>query len=90
MDEAWSVLEKSFYMSVSLLQFFSPLVVSKILIECGSEGRPNGEADVYFISHQDAMAAMSRDRGCLGETDGEMNAPRWDLYMWLNSVSVFF
>lgn len=61
--------------NVFLLQFFSPLVVSKILIECGPDGRPSGEADVYFSCHQDAMAAMSRDRQHIGETAGEPLAP---------------
>ncbi|XP_068576767.1 G-rich sequence factor 1 [Cebidichthys violaceus] len=50
-----------------IVKFFSPLVVSKILIECGSEGRPSGEADVYFSCHQDALTAMSRDRMYIGE-----------------------
>lgn len=50
-----------------VVKFFSPLVVSKILIECGPDGRPSGEADVYFSCHQDAMAAMSRDRMHIGE-----------------------
>ncbi|XP_026199196.1 G-rich sequence factor 1 [Anabas testudineus] len=50
-----------------IVKFFSPLVVSKILIECGRDGRPTGEADVYFSCHQDAMAAMSRDRQHIGE-----------------------
>lgn len=50
-----------------IVKFFAPLVVSKILIECGPEGRPNGEADVYFNSHRDALAAMSRDRMYIGE-----------------------
>lgn len=50
-----------------VVKFFSPLVVSKILIECGSDGRPSGEADVYFSSHQDALAVMSRDRQHIGE-----------------------
>lgn len=42
--------------------------MSKILIECGPDGRPSGEADVYFSCHQDAVAAMSRDRQHIGET----------------------
>ncbi|XP_041792466.1 G-rich sequence factor 1 [Chelmon rostratus] len=49
-----------------IVRFFSPLVVSKILIECCPAGRPNGEADVYFSCHRDAMAAMSKDRQHLG------------------------
>ncbi|KAF6738977.1 G-rich sequence factor 1 [Oryzias melastigma] len=47
-------------------KFFSPYVVSKIMIECGPDGRPNGEADVYFSCHRDAVAAMSRDRMNIG------------------------
>lgn len=50
-----------------LLQFFSPLVVSKMLIECGPDGRPSGEADVYFSCHRDAVAAMSRAGMNIGE-----------------------
>lgn len=50
-------------------QFFSPLVVSKIVLECGSNGRLNGEADVFFTCHQDALAALSRDREHIGEAD---------------------
>lgn len=50
-----------------IVKFFSPLVVSKILIECGPDGRPSGEADVYFNSHQDATDAMSKDRMHIGE-----------------------
>lgn len=49
-----------------IVEFFSPLVVSKILLECGSNGRLNGEADVFFTCHQDAVAAMSRDRKHIG------------------------
>lgn len=50
-----------------IVKFFSPIVVSKILIECCADGRPNGEANVYFSSHQDAMAAMSKDRQYIGD-----------------------
>uniref|UniRef100_H3C2H6 RRM domain-containing protein n=1 Tax=Tetraodon nigroviridis TaxID=99883 RepID=H3C2H6_TETNG len=49
-----------------LVRFFSPLPVSKMLIEFGPDGRPSGEADVYFTRHQDAVAAMSRDRQHIG------------------------
>lgn len=50
-----------------IVKFFSPLIVSKILIDCSPDGRPNGEADVYFNCHKDAVAAMSRDRRHIGE-----------------------
>ncbi|KAJ3580632.1 hypothetical protein NHX12_034330 [Muraenolepis orangiensis] len=46
--------------------FFHPLALSKILIEFGQDGKPRGEADVFFRSHQDAVSAMSRDRMYLG------------------------
>lgn len=41
-----------------------------MLIEFGPDGRPSGEADIYFTRHQDAVAAMSRDRQHIGQTDG--------------------
>ncbi|XP_028269429.1 G-rich sequence factor 1 [Parambassis ranga] len=49
-----------------IVKFFAPLTVSKILIECGPDGKVSGEADVYFRSHQEAMAAMSRHRMNIG------------------------
>lgn len=59
----------------SSLQFFSPLVVSKILIKCDPDGRLSGEADVYFSCHEDAVAAMSRDLLHIGETVREHLRP---------------
>lgn len=56
----------------SPMQFFSPLIVSKILLECSSNGRLTGEADVFFTCHQDAVAAMSKDRKHIGKT---LNTP---------------
>lgn len=50
-----------------IVQFFYPLVVSRVLIEFGSDGRPSGEADVYFSCHQEAVTAMSKDRMYIGE-----------------------
>lgn len=58
-------------------KFFHPLVVSKILIEYGPNGKPSGEADVYFSCHRDALAAMSRDR---------MNMGHRYIELFLNSV----
>ncbi|XP_023813885.1 heterogeneous nuclear ribonucleoprotein H2 [Oryzias latipes] len=49
-----------------IVKFFSPYVVSKIMIECRPDGRTSGEADVYFSCHRDAVAAMSRDRTNMG------------------------
>ncbi|XP_060894246.1 G-rich sequence factor 1 [Labrus mixtus] len=50
-----------------IVEFFSPLKVSKILIECSPEGRPSGEADIFFSCHQDATTAMTKDRQHIGE-----------------------
>lgn len=47
---------------VFLLQFFSPIRPDRVLIEYGPSGRPTGEAEAYFTTHQDAVAAMSKDR----------------------------
>ncbi|XP_033973685.1 G-rich sequence factor 1-like isoform X2 [Trematomus bernacchii] len=50
-----------------IVKFFSPLVVSQITIKRGPDGRPNGGAEVYFSTHQDALSAMSRDRDYIGQ-----------------------
>lgn len=50
-----------------IARFFTPLSLSKILLEFGPEGKPRGVADVFFRSHQDAVSAMSRDGQYLGE-----------------------
>lgn len=50
-----------------IIKFFSPFVISKIVIEFTPDGLMNGEADVYFSCHQEAMAAMSRNRRYIGE-----------------------
>ncbi|XP_052335841.1 G-rich sequence factor 1 isoform X1 [Oncorhynchus keta] len=50
-----------------IVQFFSPLALSRILVEFGPDGRANGEADVYFTSHQDAVSAMTRDKAHMQE-----------------------
>ncbi|XP_056602841.1 G-rich sequence factor 1 [Triplophysa dalaica] len=45
-----------------IVNFFSPIRMDKVLIEYGPGGRPTGEAEAYFTTHQDAVAAMSKDR----------------------------
>ncbi|XP_050964748.1 G-rich sequence factor 1 [Labeo rohita] len=45
-----------------VVKFFAPIRVVKVLVEYGPEGRPTGEADAYFRTHQDAVLAMSKDR----------------------------
>ncbi|KAL1274829.1 hypothetical protein QQF64_027643 [Cirrhinus molitorella] len=45
-----------------IVKFFSPISLVKVLVEYGPDGRPTGEADAYFNTHQDAVLAMSKDR----------------------------
>jgi len=45
-----------------VMTFFSPLVPSQIHIHYGTNGRATGEADVEFETHEDASAAMERDK----------------------------
>lgn len=52
---------------IDIVKFFYPLVVSRVLIEFGPDGKPRGEADVYFRSHEEAVTAMSKDRMYIGE-----------------------
>lgn len=46
--------------------FFSPLVPIKINIDFDHYGRPSGEAEVFFASHKDAAAAMTKNNAHMG------------------------
>ena len=46
--------------------FFSPLIPIHISIESDSSGRLSGEGEISFGSHEDAEAAMKKDRGHIG------------------------
>ncbi|XP_034152503.1 G-rich sequence factor 1 isoform X2 [Esox lucius] len=50
-----------------IAQFFYPLALSKILLEFGPDGKATGEGEVYFTSHEDAIAAMTRDKAHMQE-----------------------
>ncbi|XP_069508784.1 heterogeneous nuclear ribonucleoprotein H isoform X2 [Ambystoma mexicanum] len=45
-----------------IYNFFSPLNPVRVHIEVGTDGRVTGEADVEFATHEDAVAAMSKDK----------------------------
>lgn len=45
-----------------LLQFFSPLVPVKVEFEFNNQGRPTGEANVDFSTHQEAKEAMKKHK----------------------------
>lgn len=52
------------------MQFFSPLNPVRVHVEIGPDGRVTGEADVEFATHEDAVAAMSKDKANMRK-DGE-------------------
>lgn len=55
------------YTLIHLFQFFSPLNPVRVHIEIGPDGRVTGEADVEFATHEDAVAAMSKDKANMRE-----------------------
>ncbi|NXD03104.1 GRSF1 factor, partial [Certhia familiaris] len=45
-----------------IINFFAPLRPTRILVEYNSNGEATGEVDVHFESHEDAVAAMAKER----------------------------
>uniref|UniRef100_A0A8D0L6K6 RRM domain-containing protein n=1 Tax=Sphenodon punctatus TaxID=8508 RepID=A0A8D0L6K6_SPHPU len=45
-----------------IANFFSPLNPIRVHIDIGADGRATEEADVEFVTHEDVVAAMSKDK----------------------------
>ncbi|CAI5784828.1 G-rich sequence factor 1 [Podarcis lilfordi] len=45
-----------------IINFFAPLKPVRITMEYNSSGKATGEADVHFETHEDAIAAMAKNR----------------------------
>jgi len=58
-------------------QFFSPMNPMRVHIDVAPNGKSTGEADVEFRSHEDAVAAMSKDKN---------HMRRFHPYVLINSV----
>ena len=46
-------------------QFFLPLMCINICIQYNKDGRPSGDADVDFASHEEAQEAMRRNKALM-------------------------
>lgn len=49
-----------------IVDFFSPLTLLKVNMNFDQSGRPSGEAEVQFHSHDDATAAMQKNNQHIG------------------------
>uniref|UniRef100_UPI00398E962A G-rich sequence factor 1-like isoform X2 n=1 Tax=Pristiophorus japonicus TaxID=55135 RepID=UPI00398E962A len=45
-----------------VVKFFQPVRPVRIIVEYGPDGKATGEADVHFATHEDAVAAMTKDK----------------------------
>ena len=50
-----------------VLDFFAPLVPLRVNMDFDQYGRPSGEGEVYFSTHDDATAAMQKNNQNIGE-----------------------
>ena len=51
-----------------ITDFFSPLVCVRVNMNFDQYGRPSGEAEVYFSTHEDAQAAMQKNNQHIGNS----------------------
>lgn len=55
--------------ALQLFQFFSPIQPVRCEFEFGENGRPTGEANVDFATHQEALEAMKKHRKNMRKND---------------------
>jgi len=63
----WHSSFSLFIMAVLVFQFFSPLVPVKVEFEYNASGKPTGEANVDFSTHQEAKEAMKKHKANMRE-----------------------
>lgn len=51
-----------------ITDFFQPLVPVRVNMDFDQFGRPSGEAEVFFQSHEDAQSAMKKNNQHIGES----------------------
>lgn len=54
-----------------IFDFFSPLVPFRVTLEKDTYGRASGEGEVEFVTHDDAVNGMKKDRGHIGKRGRE-------------------
>lgn len=50
-----------------ITEFFAPVVPMRVNIDFDHYGRPSGEAEVQFASHEEAMSGMQKNNGYMGK-----------------------
>ncbi len=49
-----------------IMDFFTPVVPLKVNVDFDHYGRPAGEAEVHFATHDDAVASMQKNNAHMG------------------------
>lgn len=63
-----------------IFDFFSPLVPFRVTLEKDTYGRASGEGEVEFVTHDDAVNGMKKDRGHIGKRERESEVVYCILY----------